>query len=478
MEIQKMKARIMNSRCQRILPIAVVLIAGTAVGLAAADDRMTIHEWGTFTALQDADGRQLGGINIDDEPVPEFVHNLRRDLLRRPQALHQYDMKGAPMRHPHITLRLETPVLYFYPPEGAKTPTMMDVRVDFRGGWLTEFYPFAAPRAEGLQPQGRFGALRPSTMSALNWTNLKVGTAGQVPETDSHVWLAPRKPKSATVTAENGESEQYLFYRGVGNFDAPLSVLSDEAQNRFRLRSNFGNTLAAYKKISLGPLWLVDIRQGGRCAYRTIDSIQVSSDKYDDLFAGRRDFDQQDFAVSNLDRLCDDMHRALVTDGLYADEATAMLDTWKRAYFKSPGLRLFFLVPRAWTDYYLPLTLSRPADVERVMVARIELISQEQRALLDKLRKSPPPDLTWLNKVFESKHADRFFQDRTDFTGLSQELGIEIPQSYQNYLALGRFRNALVIAEEKRNPSENLSRFIDSYGLESYRVPDDGQGDR
>ena len=466
----------MNRHWLATLTAAGFLALAAATTPLAADERMTIHEWGTFTALQDSDGRQLGGINIDDEPVPEFVHNLRRDLLRRPQALHQYDMKGVPMRHPQITLRLETPVMYFYPPEEAKTPTTMDVRVDFRSGWLTEFYPFAAPRAEGLQQQGRFGALKPTTTSTLSWTNLKVGTSGSIPETDSHVWLAPRKPESATVTAENGESERYLFYRGVGNFDAPLRVISDEEHETYKLRSNFGQTLSASKKIAVGPLWLVNIRKGGVCAYRTIDSIQVSGDKDEDLFAGRRDFAADDYAEGNLDRLSTDMHRALMAEGLFADEATAMLDTWKRAYFKSPGLRLFFLVPRVWTDYYLPLTLSRPANVERVMVARIELISEEQRALLDQLRKAPPPDLLWLNKVYESKRADKFFEDRTDFAGLPSEIGIEIPWSYQNYLALGRFRNALVIAEEKRHPSENLTRFIDGYGLESYRVPDDGQG--
>src|SRR5690242_5449021 len=30
--------------------------------------RMTVHEWGTFTALQAEDGRAIAGINTDDEP--------------------------------------------------------------------------------------------------------------------------------------------------------------------------------------------------------------------------------------------------------------------------------------------------------------------------------------------------------------------------------------------------------------------------
>jgi hypothetical protein len=50
-----------------------------------------------------------------------------------------------------------------------------------------------------------------------------------------------------------------------------------------------------------------------------------------------------------------------VANGLFADEAQALLDTWEISYFKSAGLRVFFIVPRAWTDYYLPLKVSVPA---------------------------------------------------------------------------------------------------------------------
>jgi hypothetical protein len=54
-----------------------------------------------------------------------------------------------------VTLRLETPVLYFYPQRGFALEQSIDVRVRFNGGWLTEFYPAAwgalsssAPRNE------------------------------------------------------------------------------------------------------------------------------------------------------------------------------------------------------------------------------------------------------------------------------------------------------------------------------------------
>jgi len=53
-------------------------------------------------------------------------------------------MKGAPRAHPLVTMRLETPVIYFYyPPKGMTEPFPVDVNVKFRGGWLTQFYPHA-----------------------------------------------------------------------------------------------------------------------------------------------------------------------------------------------------------------------------------------------------------------------------------------------------------------------------------------------
>src|SRR5204863_2540425 len=35
---------------------------------------LIVHEWGTFTSLQNEASQAIGGINTDDEPVPRFVH--------------------------------------------------------------------------------------------------------------------------------------------------------------------------------------------------------------------------------------------------------------------------------------------------------------------------------------------------------------------------------------------------------------------
>ena len=39
------------------------------------------------------------------------------------------------------------------------------------------------------------------------------------------------------------------------------------------------------------------------------------------------------------------------------------------------------------------------------------------------------------------------------------------------YLALGRFRNALVAHEERIKPTASLTQFIDTYELHPFRLP-------
>jgi hypothetical protein len=438
---------------------------------AHAGDELVVHEWGTFTSLVDEQGRELAGINVDDEPVPGFVHNLSRFLLSAPVLSSEhwmYRSKGAPRHHPLVTLRLETPVIYFYPPAGQREPMRVDVSVRFRGGWLTEFYPQAHADAPGLK-NGlfEFGALTPQTTSNLAWNDLQIGTDGAGPETGEAVWLAPRKVQAANVTTVEGQSERYLFYRGVGQLKAPLRTTLDRREGQIALLANFHEVLDAQARARIPQLWLIEVKQDGTCAYRTLPGVDVTADPAARLATAEYRFTPADFSRTNRQRLEAEMHAALVADGLFADEATALLSTWQRAYFQSPGLRVFYLVPRVWTDHYLPLSLSREASIDRVMIGRLELISDEQRALLDRLSQTANSDGKWVEHIPESPARERFFSGRSDFG----EVGVAIPPDYQMYLRLGRFRNALVAHQERVAPTANLTRFIDVYALHPFRLP-------
>jgi len=453
---------------------ATVLATGPGAVIAGdpgAPGRLVVHEWGTFTCLQDAHGREVAGINIDDEPVPKFVHNLAPFIQNRAILSDDhwtYRQKGVPSFHPLVTMRLETPVIYFYPTANQITPFLLNVDVQFRGGWLTEFYPKAKADAPGLIGGNfRFRNLSPQTVSSLGWHDLKVGTTGAGPQTTENVWLAPRKVNAVSVTTPAGESEKYLFYRGVGQLRAPLRV-SGDTSSTLLVQANFDEVLPPQKSLPIKHLWLVDVGEDGSTAFRALEPATVTSDMRAVVTTANARFSPGEYGHSKDDRslLKQSMHKALVSEGLYDDEATAMLSTWNRAYFRSPGMRLFFVVPREWVDYYLPLSLSKPADVNRVMIARVELISPRQRELLRQLAATAPSDGKWIGKIKDSAAMERFMAGRSDFG----DLGVSIPEDYRLYLALGRFRNALVVGEERARPHANLTRFVNTYGLHPFRL--------
>ncbi len=453
------------------LSLSLVIVLLVWRPLARGAEPLVVHEWGTFTSLQDASGRELTGINVDDEPVPDFVHNLSKYVLSPTfmTSLHwRFRMKGVPRSHPAVNLRLETPVIYFYPPEGQTEPLTVDVAVRFRGGWLSEFYPDAEADAPGIDWRKErpfaFGQLTPETIGSLTWKDLRVGTDTPGPPTDEHVWTAPRQVRSAFVTTPGGESERYLFYRGVGNLRAPLRVVTDRERREIALHGNFDEALASGSAV-VPALWLVDVRPDGAVAFRSFGSLTVTADTRRLLASTSYAFDESQYSKEHLETLRREMHEALVEAGLYPDEATAMLSTWRRAYFQSPGLRVFHVVPRAWTDHHLPLDISVPSRIERAMMGRIELVTEEQRELLAALARGPVSDGSWVQAIPESKAREMFLAGRDGFG----DLGVEIPPDYRTYLALGRFRNALLADEEHRRPTPALTSFMDAHGLRPYR---------
>src|SRR5262249_27791523 len=151
--------------------------------------------------------------------VPGFCHDLNGLLIARQSELPPILFKGVAACYPDVTMRLETPVIYFHPPAGASAPLTASVKVAFRGGWLTQFYP--AAKAGGFVGTA---LLTEDTTGTLAWNDLKVGVQANGPATTERVWTAPRAVNAAAVSDPSGESEKFLFYRGVGRLACPLQV--------------------------------------------------------------------------------------------------------------------------------------------------------------------------------------------------------------------------------------------------------------
>jgi len=439
------------------------------------------HEWGTFTSLQDEAGEAIGGINTEDEPAPPFVHRLADYLLLRPTEVPPIFFQGAPRCHPDVTLRLETPVLYFHPPPNQPLPLTVSVTAAFRGGWLSEFYPDADANASGLESHGMvFGPLRSNTVSALAWNNLEVGGDWNGPATTQRVWTSPRAVRAAPVRTPGGEAERFLFYRGVARIDAPMAVMQDAKAGALALRSQCPPEIAGREPLKVNSLWLVDIRENGRLAFRVAPPVVLEGE--DKLLTRiSNQFAPRDYSEANREKLKASLHDALVAEGLFDDEAGALLSTWELSYFKSAGRRLFFLAPRAWTDFYLPLRVSPPAEVTRVMVGRIELVTPEQRNYLRRIAGIPANETAADAKRFWDEYLDRIGKAPGELREVSQgqrslaAYGLSVPKSYQWYLALGRFRNALILDEARKRPAPGLDSFISTYRLAGYQ-PVPGRG--
>ena len=427
----------MNQRA--VFGIGVML---SMVGIARGDaTRLTVHEWGTFTSFQDEQGQTIPGINVDDEPVPMFVHRLGDVPIFTTSTLPAKWSQGAPRCHPDVTLRLETPVMYFYPPAGWKSKPF-DVRATFVGGWLTEFYPSAV--AHGLDFPKTIDA---GAKSSLSWQGIRLDAQATqlLPETTDGVWLAPRKVKSTVVREASGEeAEKYLFYRGVGHVDAPIVVREQAGLVEISLRP--GEQVLT----RLPRLWLVDVAADGGVRYQTIDPTGNSAQAKAFPKAAPN-------APGTLKALKAELAQALRSQGLFADEAAAMLETWRLSYFESEGLRVFFVLPQAWTDQRLPLSISTPADITRVMVGRVELVTPHQREALQKIYALPEDSFPEPLYTVEYKNVGPLMSTNSH-AGLYRATGREVPPSLQLYNSLGRFRDALLAHEYRSAGSAQRTR--------------------
>lgn len=423
----------------------VILVAGalSAWDVCAESSALTVHEWGTFTSFQDSNGVTISGINVDDEPVPKFVHRLSDIPIFTTRSLPALWSQGAPRCHADVTLRLETPVLYFYPQRAFPPGQRIDVRVTFVGGWLTEFFPFAVSEKTGFPD-----ALSRSTRGSLHWSKLQLATdtTANLPQTEERVWLAPRKVRSALVIDDDQkEAEKYLFYRGVGHMDAPVIVRQRDRSLVISLRD--GETFLK----RLPPIWIVQVLPDGRVRYRRVPAGERSA-----VTASIPTVTET--PSSDLDALRRELTDTLMAEGLFKDEAQAMLETWRLSYFESEGMRLFFVLPPSWTSAHLPLSISAPADITRVMLGRVELVSPHQRAALQRLYELPATAFDLTPLYYESQTVlQHLHDDAASHAGFYRMLGREVPEALKMYDSLGRFRDAL-LAHEWRSTSDEGAR--------------------
>lgn len=317
----------------------------TAIG--SIDSGLTAHEWGTFTSVAGQDGQALEWSPLNGSTdLPGFVEHLR-------SAGFKLGLRGR--------VRMETPVLYFY----SSREETVSVNVSFANGLITEWYP----RASRVAPTAglRDASLKQEHVDgSIAWDSVTImpSLGEEFPKegNDSHYYAA-RMTSSAplSVKTDTGDQhEKFLFYRGVSNFSVPLSARLT-ADDKLLLENRGPEEI---------PATILFERRGERVGYRIGGAVQQQTT----LAPPKQN--------ANIDDLGRDLEGLLVAQGLYQNEAHAMVESWRSSWFEE-GSRLLYIVPAKFVNEVVPLSIHpAPAQIARVFVGRLELVTPAtQRAV-------------------------------------------------------------------------------------------------
>jgi hypothetical protein len=301
---------------------------------------LTAHEWGTFTSIAGRDGSAVEWSPLTGSTdLPAFVEHFRNPGFK-------LGLRG--------TVRMETPVLYFY---SSKEQTV-SVSVAFAKGVITEWYPHAS-RVEPTASLYGEKLHQASARGSIAWDSVSLSPSlrAEFPRDNlDNRYYAARMTSSTPLrvqTPTGEQQEKFLFYRGVSNFSVPLSAKLTAA----------GKLLVENRSQEEIPSTIFFERRGQKVGYRIGGAVQKDTILDPPELTG------------TFDDLGRDLEGMLVAQGLYQDEAHAMVETWRGSWFEE-GSRLLYIVPPVFVGGVLPLSINpAPAQTVRVFVGRLEIVT-------------------------------------------------------------------------------------------------------
>ena len=338
-------------------------IPAPADDLNVAVQGLTVHEWGTFTSIAGADGHAVKWLPAGGPTdLPCFVAKSGAEGPKIASA----DQRAG--RANRALVRMETPVLYFYSPR----PETVNVKVRFHQGLISEWYPAAAVSREMPWQDADID----SSTGVIQWNNVKItpGATESYPLEDSpsHYYAARRTGSAplqvtvqptwwttATQPPPTIQHEKFLFYRGLGSFQPPIAV---EALPDGKV------TLTKLTDEEIPAVVLFENR-GGRIGFR-IPKVGLSATPVTMSLPP---------LTMNIAKLHEALAAMLEAQGMFPQEARAMVETWKDSWFEQ-GTRVFYIMPSPAVDSILPLEIQpAPIQVSRVFVGRMEIITPTTR---------------------------------------------------------------------------------------------------
>jgi len=373
--------------------------------LAGHVSAYTLHEWGTFTTVAGSDGVLLEGLEREEAPLPLFTYShygLENGNIPR---LNGRPMKGMSRRPlAGVKVKMETPVIYFHSDKAFD----VSVKVGFAGGTISQWYPDRSagetlPPLPALPKQPSPEDLAKQILDfskpyrgSIEW-RARVLSPEETRNTilfkpgESLHWMRPRVPEANAIRTPKGETEGFLFYRGIGSFDPGLTTTAG-SDGTLRLENRTGEAIPfafVFEKEGLVTRWR-QLKGGldkGATAEIPRDSMTMNSPAIEELMAT--------VFPPFPEPVYREMVEGLVSTGLLKSEATAMVETWWDSYFATEGLRVFWVVPASKTAAILPLEVSpAPEKQVRVIVGRSEVLRPEKEQNWLTMSRSTDPNLT------------------------------------------------------------------------------------
>ncbi|MNL10469.1 hypothetical protein D3C87_1312680 [compost metagenome] len=333
----------------------------------------------------------------EDEALPDFVHNFgetKSKLHNIPNFAFEIAAERPPCRviskvpcefllNQEITQKMETPVVYFYSDKAQ--PVRFDVW--FPGGVISQSYPaplVSLPKAvPGVELKNGFARYDLNILKDSNLTPPAVSP--------QDIYSHARNTK-ADLVQSGSEVEKFIFYRGLGEFKTKLKTTSQAGQ--LQLRNVGSDTIPAAFVIytdgaqrgALIPLGALAVGKTANIEAQAIAQLKATNES------------QAVFLKQARTQLLN----ALTAAGLYHDEAVSMVDTWEHGYFKTPGLRVLYVLGNHEVESILPIQVTpQPEELHRVFVGRIEVLldSQEEQILNEVLHKGRQYDVARLGRM-------------------------------------------------------------------------------
>jgi len=307
---------------------------------APAYPGLTVHEWGTFTSIARRDGQAAEWSPLTGSTdLPGFVEHFRTPEFK-------LGLRG--------TVRMETPVLYFYD----SREEQVSVKVNFVKGLITEWYPRAS-RVEPTANPAEWSLFQGTKDGSIAWDAVTISPSlrAEFPHQphDSHYYAA-RMTSSTPLrvgTPAGEQQEKFLFYRGVSTFRVCVSAKLT-ADSKVQIENTGEEEI---------PSLILFERRGDRVGYRIGGALAKGILLDPPEMTG------------NADDLGRELVGMLVAQGLYLDEAQAMVETWRSSWFEE-GSRLIYIVPDKLVTGILPRSIQpAPAQIARVFVGRLELVT-------------------------------------------------------------------------------------------------------